>query len=105
MAARREMSQQALQKMVGTAVVDRRFRQKLLNGRRQRLLRWFELTPAEQETVLSINKDTLEGFAAELEYRLNGLMPALPFGTTRASVPEPLADAWPGRARPRSVPL
>lgn len=64
------MSQQALQKLVGTAIVDRRFREGFLNGARRRLLTSFRLAHEEQETVLSIQADTVEGFAAELERRL-----------------------------------
>jgi len=67
------MSQQALQRLVGTAVVDRRFRQGFFNGKRQHLLAQFELAADERETVLSIREDTLEGFAEELERRLYGV--------------------------------
>ncbi|HHH42328.1 MAG TPA: hypothetical protein ENK56_10045 [Chloroflexi bacterium] len=65
------MSQQALQKLVGTAVVDRRFRKGFLNGGRRRLLTRFDLATEEREAVLSIRAATLEGFAAELEQRLS----------------------------------
>ncbi len=66
------MSQHALQKLVGMAIVDQRFRQGFLNGGRKRLLAQFDLATEEQEVVLSIRASSLEGFAAELERRLGG---------------------------------
>jgi len=61
------VSQHTLQKLVGTVIVDRCFRQAFLNGGRQRLLSQFELSPEERAFLLNIQADSLEGFAAELQ--------------------------------------
>ncbi|HEC34703.1 MAG TPA: hypothetical protein ENI37_08345 [Chloroflexi bacterium] len=87
------MSQHALQRLVGTAVVDRRFRQGFLNGGRQRLLAQFELAAEEREALLSIRANTLEGLAAELERQL--------YSAGRVA----REDRGPGRADPRYQPI
>ncbi|MGD1996600.1 MAG: hypothetical protein PVH62_07485 [Anaerolineae bacterium] len=61
------MSQHTLQKLVGTAIVNQRFRRDFLNGGRQRLLAEFDLSPEERAAVLAIRADALKEFAAELE--------------------------------------
>jgi hypothetical protein len=64
------VSQQVLQQVVGTAIVDRQFRTDFLNGGRQRLLAQFALGEEEAALLLGIRADTLEEFAAELQRRL-----------------------------------
>ncbi|HHS98457.1 MAG TPA: hypothetical protein ENK08_11305 [Chloroflexi bacterium] len=64
------MSQQVLQQVVGTAVVDRKFRTDFLNGGRQQLLTQFALGEEEAALLLGIQADTLEEFAVELQRRL-----------------------------------
>jgi len=59
-----------MQKLVGTAITDRRFREGLLNGGRQRLLAQFGLSDEEIALLLAIHAESLEGFAAELQRRL-----------------------------------
>ena len=59
------MAHEALQAIVGTAIVDSTFRHSLLN-RSPEALRRFELTPEESAAVLRINAKTIEGFAREL---------------------------------------
>lgn len=59
------MAHEALQAMVGTAIVDSTFRRSLLNQSPEALRR-FELTPEESAAVQRINAQTIEGFAREL---------------------------------------
>jgi len=59
------MAHEALQAIVGTAIVDSAFRRNLLN-RSPEALRLFELTPEESAAVLHIDARTIEGFAREL---------------------------------------
>ncbi len=59
------MAHEALQAIVGTAIVDSTFRHSLLN-RSPEALRRFELTPEESAAVQHINAKTIEGFAREL---------------------------------------
>jgi hypothetical protein len=59
------MAHEALQAIVGTAIVDSSFRHNLLN-RSPEALRRFELTPEESAAVQHINAKTIEGFAREL---------------------------------------
>jgi hypothetical protein len=59
------MAHEALQAIVGTAIVDSTFRHSLLN-RSPEALWLFELTPEESAAVLHINARTMAGFAQEL---------------------------------------
>ena len=59
------MAHERLQAMVGTAIVDTRFRQSLLNRRADAISK-FDLTPEESEAVCSIRAETIEAFASEL---------------------------------------
>lgn len=59
------MAHEALQAIVGTAIVDSTFRHNLLN-RSPEALRRFELTPEESAAIQHINAKTIEGFAREL---------------------------------------
>ena len=74
------MSQRTLQKVVGTAIIDRQFRTDFLDGGRQQLLAQFALGEEETALLLGIQADTLEEFAAELQHRLGseGLVPQSP---------------------------
>jgi len=63
------VSEHTLQKIVGTAITDQRFRNDFLNGGRQRLLSQFDLSEEEAALLLAIRADSLEGFAAELLHR------------------------------------
>lgn len=60
------MSTMALQTLVGIALVDHRFCEELLNGKRDTLLTEFDLTDEEQEAVLAIETDSVQEFTAKL---------------------------------------
>lgn len=60
------MSRRALERLVGTALVDSAFRERLLNGGRREVIAAFDLTPEEQMQVLSIHADDLQEFARVL---------------------------------------
>jgi len=60
------MAYPALEEVVGCAIIDREFRAGLLNGKRARLLGQFNLTPEENQLLLSIRADSLEAFAGQL---------------------------------------
>jgi len=59
------MAHEALQTIVGSAIVDPGFQHGLLN-KAPGILNEFELTPEERAFVLGIQADTLQGFAQEL---------------------------------------
>ena len=60
------MSHMALHTLVGTAVTDPEFCDTLLNGRRHTLLTDFDLTDEERKTVLAIQVESIQAFAAQL---------------------------------------
>jgi len=62
---------QALQTLLGTAMIDGQFCDLLLNGRRQELLPKFKLTDEEHRFVLDIKADSLQGFAAAVDQWLS----------------------------------
>ena len=62
---------QALQTLLGTAMIDGQFCEHLLNGRRQELLPKFKLTEEEHCFVLGIKVDSLQGFAAAVDQWLS----------------------------------
>ena len=62
---------QALQTLLGTAMIDGQFCKLLLNGQRQELLPKFQLTDEEHRFLLGIKADSLEGFAAAVDQWLN----------------------------------
>ena len=62
---------QALQTLLGTAMIDSRFCELLLNGQRQELLPKFELTDEEHCFVLGIKADSLQEFAAAVDQWLS----------------------------------
>jgi hypothetical protein len=60
------VSHEALQAIVGTALIDREFRQAMLNGLRATVIKQFDLSAEEREVVMSIEASTLEQFAWQL---------------------------------------
>jgi len=58
---------QALQTLLGTAMIDGQFCERLLNGYRQELLPKFQLTDEEHRFLLGIKADSLQGFAAAVD--------------------------------------
>ena len=62
----------ALEEVVGNAIVDREFRAGLLNGKRARLLRRFDLSPEETQAIMNIRADSLESFAGQLNRWIEG---------------------------------
>ena len=58
---------QALQTLLGTAMIDGQFCERLLNGHRQELLPKFQLTDEEHRFLLGIKADSLQGFAAAVD--------------------------------------
>ncbi len=62
-----------LQRMIATAVLDDAFRQRLLNGDRPHIVAEFGLPEQDAQTVLSIQADNLEAFAAALLERMDQL--------------------------------
>jgi hypothetical protein len=62
---------QALQTLLGTAMIDGQFCKLLLNGQRQELLPKFQLTDEEHRFLLDIKADSLEGFAAAVDQWLS----------------------------------
>ena len=62
---------QALQTLLGTAMIDGQFCELLLNGRRQELLPKFKLTDEEHRFVLGIKVDSLQGLAAAVDQWLS----------------------------------
>ena len=60
------MSYQALEMLVGEAIIDREFRTRLLNGQRPHILQQYDLTPEERRMLLSIQANSLEEFAARI---------------------------------------
>jgi hypothetical protein len=55
-----------LQRIVAEAIYDESFRNRLFNGDRREVIAQFDLTQDEQDVILAIEADTLEGFAREL---------------------------------------
>lgn len=64
------MSETALCTLVGTALTDSEFRDKLLRGERHSLLAEFDLTDEERESILAIEAESVQEFAAQLCERL-----------------------------------
>ena len=58
---------QALQTLLGTAMIDGQFCELLLNGGRQELLPKFKLTDEEHRFLLDVQVDSLQGFAAAVD--------------------------------------
>jgi len=51
------MSKTALQTLIGTALIDSRFCEELLNGKRPALLAEFDLSEEEREVALIVETD------------------------------------------------
>ncbi|RLC65882.1 MAG: hypothetical protein DRI48_05995 [Chloroflexi bacterium] len=64
------MSSTAIQSLIGTALIDRKFCQELLNGKRATILAEFDLTTEERNVALEINAETIHEFAVALYRRL-----------------------------------
>ena len=58
---------QALQTLLGTAMLDRQFRKQLLYGDRRALFPKYKLTDEERQFLLMIRADSLEDFAQTIE--------------------------------------
>jgi hypothetical protein len=65
------MSTRVLEELIGTAVIDPRFREDLLNGKRREAIASFDLTPEEKAVLLGIDAQTLQEFARVLDRWLN----------------------------------
>ncbi len=55
-----------LEEVIGHAIIDSEFLAGLLDGKRARLISQFDLTPEEQQAVMSIRAESLESFARQL---------------------------------------
>ena len=62
---------QALQTLLGTAMIDGQFCEHLLNGQRQELLPKFKLTDEEHCFLLGIKAESLQGFATAVDHWLS----------------------------------
>jgi len=62
---------QALQTLLGTAMIDGQFCELLLNGQRQELLPKFKLTDEEHRFLLGVKADSLQGFADAVDQWLS----------------------------------
>ncbi len=60
------MRHRALQTLVGRAIVDKGFREQLLNGNRERVIAEFDLSDDELRAIRSIKAQSFEAFAGEL---------------------------------------
>ncbi len=60
------MSKTVLQTLVGTALVDRKFCEEFLNGKRPALVAEFDLTEEERKVALAIKADSIQEFAVGL---------------------------------------
>ena len=65
------MSRKELDRLIGTALVDRVFCERLLDGSRQQLVGEFDLTPQERDLVLHASAQTLEELAGILAHWLD----------------------------------
>lgn len=61
-----DMTHRALQDLIGRAIVDKDYRDQLLNGNREQALAQLDLTDEERTTVDSIEAQSLEEFAGQL---------------------------------------
>ena len=78
---------QAVQTLLGTAMIDGQVCELLLNGGRQEVLPKFKLTDEEHRFLLGIKVDSLQGFAAAVDQWLSAQSnrPIYPgIGTDRA---------------------
>ena len=61
------MSYEAIQAIVGTAILDKRFLHDLLNSKREQAIARFDLSPEEHRVITAICAETLEQFAYQLD--------------------------------------
>jgi hypothetical protein len=61
------MKHEVLQAVIGTAVIDTKFRNALLNGSRRNVLIPFKLSREEFDAVMDVHADSLEQFASQLD--------------------------------------
>ena len=61
------MSHEAIQAIVGTAILDKQFLHDLLNSKREQVIVRFELTPEEHRAIIAIRAETLEQLAHQLD--------------------------------------
>lgn len=73
------MSRRELNRLIGTAMVETRFREVLLSDQREEALAAFDLTPEEKAILLNIQASTLQGFAQALYGWMSARNGALPF--------------------------
>jgi hypothetical protein len=66
------MSDNAIQQLVGRAVVSDKFRARLLGAERADILRTSDLDPREQDALRAIPAATIEEFAAGVERVMRG---------------------------------
>jgi hypothetical protein len=64
-----------LEEVVGQAIIDREFCAGLLNGKRARLLSQFNLTPEEMQALMSIDANSLEAFAGQINNWIESQQP------------------------------
>lgn len=60
------MTHRAVQHLIGRAIVDKEFRDQLLNSGRKQALAQFDLTDDERKAICSIKARSFEEFASEL---------------------------------------
>jgi hypothetical protein len=60
------MSEITLHVLIGTALTDSEFHDKLLNGKRRSLLAELDLTDIERKTVMGIEAKSVQEFAVQL---------------------------------------
>lgn len=60
------MTHRTLQRLIGRAIVDKYFRDDLLNGKRQEAIAEFNLTHDERIAICSIEAGSFEEFASKL---------------------------------------
>lgn len=60
------MTHRALQNLVGRAIIDKDFREQLLNGGREQMIAEFNLTDDELDAIRSIHTRRFEEFAGQL---------------------------------------
>jgi hypothetical protein len=61
------MSKEAIQDLIGHAIIDKDFMHDLLNSRRREVIARFELSPEEEYVLNNIEADTLEQFALQID--------------------------------------
>jgi|YNPNPStandDraft_1061719.scaffolds.fasta_scaffold13180_3 hypothetical protein len=72
------MSCRELNRLIGMAMVEPRFREALLGLRREEVLADFILTPEEKAALLAIQSPTLQGFAQALYHWMSTRNGAIP---------------------------